>query len=411
MRGTERQPDAERLAAELIAGGHLAPEWIEPWRTVDRAEFVPSRVWVASPEGYRRFDRDDDPARWRALVYSDTVLVTQVEGGTAEPDVSSWPTSSAMMPRMVAGMMAALDVADGHHVLEIGTGVGIGAALLSARLGDAAVTSIEVDPRVAAGAARSLDRAGLHPFLVVGDGMAGVPERAPYDRVLSTCSVRTVPWAWIAQTRPGGRVLTPWGTGLYNGVLLDLEVAEVAEVAAVSEDEAGAEGAGERYATGRVVGDAAFMWERGQGAAPDFMDTVRGTGTSTTTALDARLLSGSRDAAFAVGLLVPGVRSHITRTAEAAGAAALDAITLWLVDTDTRSWARVEHAPGRTGFAAERAGPRDILTEAETALDWWRKAGGPARSRFGVTVRQSGQTEWLDTPYGRLGADQNRQPG
>ncbi|WTW93791.1 protein-L-isoaspartate(D-aspartate) O-methyltransferase [Streptomycetaceae bacterium NBC_01309] len=381
------EPNAERLAAELAAAGHLTPDWAEAWRAVDRADFVPARVWVSDPEGYRRFDRDDDPDRWRALVYSDTVLVTQVEGGTAEPEVSSWPTSSAMMPRMVAGMMAALDVADGHHVLEIGTGVGIGAALLSARLGDAAVTSIEVDPNVAAGARRSLDRAGRHPYLAVGDGMAGVPERAPFDRVLSTCSVRTVPWPWIAQTRPGGRVLTPWGTGLYNGVLLDLEVAEDARG---------------RYATGRVVGDAAFMWERGQGTAPDLavgsVGAADDTGTPASTTLDARVLSGSRDAAFAVGLLLPGVRSHVHRTAGPHSAAALDALTLWLADPDSRSWARVEYVPGQSEFAAERFGPRDVLGEAEAALHWWHKAGSPARSRLGVTVRESGQVEWLDTP-------------
>ncbi|MEU8138240.1 protein-L-isoaspartate(D-aspartate) O-methyltransferase [Streptodolium elevatio] len=386
------EPSAERLAAELTAAGHLAPDWVEPWRAVDRADFVPARVWVSDPEGYRRFDRADDPDRWRALVYSDTVLVTQVEGGATEPEVSSWPTSSAMMPRMVAGMMAALDVADGHRVLEIGTGVGIGAALLSARLGDSAVTSIEVDPVVAAGARRSLVRAGRHPYLAVGDGMAGVPERAPFDRVLSTCSVRMVPWAWIAQTRPGGHVLTPWGTGLYNGVLLDLEVAEDADG---------------RYATGRVVGDAAFMWERGQGTAPDFGFGTVGAGTATTvtttTTLDARVLSVSRDAAFAVGLLVPGVRSHIHRTAGASGVAALDSLTLHLTDPETRSWARVEHVPGRTEFAAERAGPRDVLAEAEAALRWWHAAGAPARSRLGVTIRKSGQTEWLDTPETPIG--------
>ncbi|WP_436774442.1 methyltransferase domain-containing protein [Yinghuangia sp. YIM S09857] len=391
---------AERLAAELAAAGHLRPDWADAWRAVDRAAFVPARVWVADPDGYRRFDRGDDPDRWRALVHSDTVLVTQVEGGTAEPEVSSWPTSSAMMPRMVAGMLAALDVADSHRVLEIGTGVGIGAALLSARLGDGSVTSIEVDPVVAAGARRSLDRAGWRPYLAVGDGMAGVPERAPFDRVLSTCSVRTVPWPWIAQTRPGGRVLTPWGTGLYNGVLLDLDVAEDADG---------------RYATGRVVGDAAFMWERGQGTAPDSAlggmakatmapdcapgGPVEATGTAVTTALDARVLSGSRDAAFAVGLMVPGVRAHVHRTAAGPlGAAALDALTLLLADEETGSWTRVEHVPGRTEFAAACFGPRDILGEVETALRWWYDAGRPARSRLGVTVRESGQAEWLDSP-------------
>ncbi len=47
---------------------------------------------------------------------------------------------------------------------------------------------------------------------------------ATYDRVIATCSVYTVPYAWVAQTRPGGIILTPWGTTFENSALLRLTV-------------------------------------------------------------------------------------------------------------------------------------------------------------------------------------------
>ena len=48
--------------------------------------------------------------------------------------------------------------------------------------------------------------------VITGDGAHGYPPRAPYDRVLATAAVQRVPYAWVAQTRPGGRVVTPWET-------------------------------------------------------------------------------------------------------------------------------------------------------------------------------------------------------
>ncbi|MFF7251171.1 methyltransferase domain-containing protein [Embleya sp. NPDC008237] len=377
-------PDAAALAAELAAAGWLAPHWTEAWSRVDRAAFVPDRVWVPAPDGYHRLDRADDPARWHALVHTDTALITQVEDGTGAPEFSLRPTSSASMPRMVASMLAHLDVREGHRILEIGTGVGITAALLATRLGDDAVVSIELDPTVAAGARDALHRAGHYPRLLVGDGVLGCAEHAPYDRVLSTFSVHTVPPAWVAQSRPGGRIVTPWGSALYNGVLLALDV--------------DTDTTGRLRACGPVVGDAAFMWERGQGVHGGVMDTVRDEdpGTPGTTTLDPDLLVDDRDAAFYTGVLVPGVRRSIGRPP---GATRDDGeFTLWLVDAQSRSWACVDHAPGATVFETAAHGPRPILAEAETALAWWDGHGRPARTRFGLTLTAGGQTGWLDDP-------------
>ncbi|MYS86663.1 methyltransferase domain-containing protein [Embleya scabrispora] len=383
-------PDAAALAAELAAAGRLAPDWADAWARVDRAAFVPDRVRVPAPDGYHRLDRADDPARWHALVHTDTALITQVEDGTHAPEFSLRPTSSASMPRMVAAMLAHLDVREGHRVLEIGTGVGITAALLATRLGDDAVVSIELDPRVAADARGALHRAGHHPHLLIGDGTCGSVEHAPYDRVLSTFSVHTIPPAWVAQSRPGGRIVTPWGSALYNGVLLALDI---------DTDTTGPR------ACGRVVGDAAFMWERGQGVRGGVMDTVRDQdpGTPGTTTLDARLLVDDRDATFCTGLFAPGVRRSIGRPPDATREGGGE-FTLWLVDAQSRSWACVDHTPGGTVFESAVHGPRPILAEVEAALAWWGAHGRPERTRFGLTATASGQTAWLDDPSNPLPA-------
>ncbi|MGW1992798.1 methyltransferase domain-containing protein [Embleya sp. NPDC001921] len=385
-------PGADALAAELAAGDWLTPDWVDAWNRVDREAFVPDRVWVPAPDGYHRLDRNSDPARWRTLVHTDTALITQVEDGTRAPEFSLRPTSSASMPRMVASMLAHLDVREGQRVLEIGTGVGISAALLATRLGDDAVVSIELDPAVAADARAALHRAGHHPHLAVGDGTCGSTEHAPYDRLLSTFSVHTIPHAWITQTRPGGRIVTPWGSALYNGVLLVLDV----------DKDTDTDADGGPRASGPVVGDAAFMWERGQGVRGAVMDTVReeDPGTPGTTTLDPRLLIDDRDAAFCTGVFVPGARRSVGRPP---GTAPHDGeFTLWLVDADTRSWACVDHTPGADVSATAAHGPRPILAEVEAALTWWNDHGRPERTRFGLTATPHGQTPWLDDPSNAL---------
>jgi protein-L-isoaspartate O-methyltransferase len=108
------------------------------------------------------------------------------------------------------GCSAAARVADGMRVLEIGTGTGWNAALLAHRLGHAAVTSVEIDPDITRQAAQALTAIGHTPKVVCADGSLGYPMDAPYDRVIATCAVSTVPYAWVAQTRPGGMILAPW---------------------------------------------------------------------------------------------------------------------------------------------------------------------------------------------------------
>lgn len=72
----------------------------------------------------------------------------------------------------MAAMLAALDVHDGHRILEIGTGTGDNAALLAHRLGDSNITTIEVDPALSRRARQALASAGHHPRVICADGAA-----------------------------------------------------------------------------------------------------------------------------------------------------------------------------------------------------------------------------------------------
>ncbi len=366
-----RLVDYSTLIDDLAAREAVTPAWEPVFRQVPRSLFVPSRIWIGRAE--EPIDRATDPQRWKQAVCSDVPLITHHSGHGAE----RVPSSSCSMPYMVAVMLAHLDVAPGVRVLEIGTGTGWNAALLAERLGDHAVTTVEVDPVVADEAAGALAAAGYKPRLVVGDGAAGWPDDAPYDRVIATCAVQRVPYAWVEQTRPGGVIVTPWGTPWRNGVLLRLEVQP------------------DGSAVGRPVDDASFMWLDSQAAIRDVMAHVHHQDQArvATTWLDPRAVLHD-DAAHVIGLRVPGVARSVGHgTGDAEGE-----LTLWLADPATGSWAAVDYAPGQTVFEVTQYGPRRLWDEVEDAYRWWWDAGTPERTRFGVTVTPTRQYVWLDDP-------------
>jgi protein-L-isoaspartate O-methyltransferase len=109
-------------------------------------------------------------------------------------------------------------------VLEIGTGTGYNAAVLAEA--GAIVTSVEIDPGLADAARLALDRAGYggRVRVVTGDGEFGAPDGAPYDRVIVTASAHDVPYAWVEQTRDGGRIVLPYTGPHDKGALLVLAV-------------------------------------------------------------------------------------------------------------------------------------------------------------------------------------------
>ncbi len=141
------------------------------------------------------------------------LLVPEALRGDAYRDVAlpigDGQTISA--PRVVAAMTAALELKGHETVLEIGTGSGYQAAILS-RLA-ARVVSIECIPRLAARARSALDRLGVTNVVVyLGDGSVGRRADAPFDAILVTAGGPEVPQPLLEQLAPGGRLVGPFGT-------------------------------------------------------------------------------------------------------------------------------------------------------------------------------------------------------
>lgn len=113
-------------------------------------------------------------------------------------------------PYMVARTTELAAPQAGDRVLEIGTGSGYQAAVLS-RLA-AEVVSVERIPVLAEHARAALAAAGIDNVeVVVGDGTLGYPPRAPYDRIVVTAGAREVPASLLAQLARGGRLVVPVG--------------------------------------------------------------------------------------------------------------------------------------------------------------------------------------------------------
>jgi len=163
----------EVAAAEAIRSSRV----LEAMRETPRHEFVEKR--------------------WRPWAYYDMALPIG-QGQTLTP------------PSLVAAMTEQLEVQPQHRVLEVGTGCGYQAAILS-RLAQT-VHSVEIIgslSRRAKGTLRKLQCTNVH--LRIGDGFRGWPEKAPFDRILVTCSPEAVPPPLIAQLADGGRLIIPLG--------------------------------------------------------------------------------------------------------------------------------------------------------------------------------------------------------
>ncbi len=335
-----------------------------PWRIVD---------------GTKPTDRAD----WLDGVYRNQTLITglknqpipeELGGGTAQVI-----TSSSTLPSLMVSMLETLDVQDNHQVLEIGTGTGYNAALLSARVGDRNVTSVDIEPALVDAARRRLADHGFHPYLTANNGDRGAPERAPYDRIIATCGVTRVPSAWIQQTRPGGIILANVSGPLMPGALARLTV--TADGAAVGPFQ---------------PGFAAFMPLRddpGSPSTPPPAPILTDDGIETLSWLSPRLLhpiGGSRPWGFFVQVVLPGL--HARR--------------VYLHDDDLGtkisapdgSWALVAHTPHNGCHRTIQGGPRRLWDFLETARQQWAELGEPGWERFGLTATADHHRIWLDTP-------------
>lgn len=136
--------------------------------------------------------------------YADiAVIVKTTESGTA--------ISSASQPSIVAAMLELCQLAPGQRILEIGTGTGYNAALLSSIVGPAGqVVTIELEADLAMSAKERLRRYGFtRTEVLLGDGSNGHPVVAPYDRIIVTTGAPNIAPAWRDQLREGGRLVSP----------------------------------------------------------------------------------------------------------------------------------------------------------------------------------------------------------
>jgi protein-L-isoaspartate(D-aspartate) O-methyltransferase len=155
-------------------------------RVVDAIAAVPRELFVAPS--------------LRAAAYVDAPL--RIGGG-----------QTISQPTVVARMCELLQLSPADRVLDVGSGSGYHAAVLS-RLCDR-VYGVELDPRLAARATRALAAAGIDNVTIdVGDGALGLPAQAPFDAInVAATAQGEVPPALEQQLAVGGRLVTPLAQG------------------------------------------------------------------------------------------------------------------------------------------------------------------------------------------------------
>ncbi|MEU9206916.1 methyltransferase domain-containing protein [Streptomyces sp. NPDC048415] len=349
-------PDTRRSAAlRKKFAAALDPEhdtgWADAFAAVPRHVFVPRFYTQADDRSWRKVYLGDPG--YLETVYSDQALTTQL-------DDHGIPTSSSSEPALMLAMLNALDARDGDTVFELGTGTGYNAALLSHRLGDNNVTSLDVDAELVKAAAQRLEQAGYRPFVTTGDGARGWPQRAPYTRVIATAALRAVPAAFLDQAAPGAVIVAPIGYGVLRATVT-------------------APG----HATGRFLPTPAhFMPRRTPATAPAF-DAARSVGPTDTKVAPGHVLDHMR---FPLSIALPGHSSCSWRDDDGE----LTAVGLWTEDGSTAT----AHVSG----AVRQVGPRrlwDVVEDLAATFD-----AVPRRDEFRVTITPSRQTVWYKAPNG-----------
>lgn len=141
-------------------------------------------------------------ARWRDVAYADGAL--PIECG-----------QTISQPFTVAFMCEAAQLVGAEKVLEIGTGSGYGAAILSLLASE--VHTVERIPALAQRAAGQLSKLGFGNVQVhIADGTLGWPPSAPYDAIVVTAGANALPTPYLDQLTEGGRIVIPLGDTPHN---------------------------------------------------------------------------------------------------------------------------------------------------------------------------------------------------
>ncbi|MFG2969948.1 methyltransferase domain-containing protein [Streptomyces sp. NPDC048288] len=187
--------------------------WLAPVARVPRHELIPKWWELDGSEQWVLRDGPSDPEAWAEAAYADRSLVTRV--GTLHADHAESgdhpegvPTSSATLPSLIVRMLRHGRLGAGLPILDLGTGAGGLTAYACHRLGDAHVTSVDVDPYLVSAAGERLASMGYHPKMVAADATEHVP--GSYDRIVSTVALAPGPGLRpiLDALATGGRIAT-----------------------------------------------------------------------------------------------------------------------------------------------------------------------------------------------------------
>jgi protein-L-isoaspartate O-methyltransferase len=263
------------------------------------------------------------------------------------------------------------------RVLEVGTGTGYNAALLCWLAGQENVTTVDHSERLTAAARTRLNNLGLAPVVKRADGAEGAPERAPFDRIIATCSVRRIPAAWLDQCATGGIMVVPVKGTLAGGMLARLKKLP------------------DGTAAGHILHTpAAFMplLSGGQGKAklPELA-----SGPQRDSPLSGRVLDDWTFSFFAQLHMGTSIirdyqseddGSHVTT----------------LFDPLDDSCARVDdHGKRSSGATVMTSGSRDLWALVERAHEHWLALNRPRREWFTIRASTKKQTVAYTAPSGQ----------
>lgn len=173
---TQQGDRAKKLAKELKSKGISDERVLEAIATVPRHSFIVEQL--------------------SAYAYDDRPLPIESGQTISQPYTVAWQTEL-------------LQLKPGEKVLEIGTGSGYQAAVLC-EMG-AEVYSIERYHNLYEKAKETLNKLGYFPNLFFGDGYEGLPEQAPFDKILITAAPEKIPEKLLQQLRVGGWMVVPVG--------------------------------------------------------------------------------------------------------------------------------------------------------------------------------------------------------
>ncbi len=196
-----RDPDFEVQRSTMV-DRQLRRRGIESKAVLAAMESIPREAFVPEPE--------------RRRAYADSALAIGHSQTISQP----W---------IVAAICQALELEGDERVLEIGTGSGYSAAVLSGLARE--VITIERVEELARDAERALGELGIENVsVIVGDGSSGYPERAPYDGIAVHATAPAAPASLLAQLGVGGHLVVPIASDRADMLTVLTRMAEIFDV-------------------------------------------------------------------------------------------------------------------------------------------------------------------------------------